>query len=219
MKKSFKIITFLSVLACLFVGCTQAYFGALEKIGIPKRKLFVTRVQDAKSSQENAKEDFKDALTKFSEIVHVNGGDLEKRYSYLKKSYERAESSSETVKARIRGVRDVSNALFKEWEQELAQYSSDSLRRSSSRKLDETKRKYEDLDRAFERVEAKLDPALAPLKDQVLFLKHNLNAKAIASLEGEKINIEADVSRLVREIEESVKEAETFVAGFESEQS
>lgn len=210
-----KKVSFLIIV--LFTGCTQAYFGALEKIGIPKRKLFVSRVQDTKSSQENAKEDFKDALTKFSEIVQVNGGDLEKRYSYLKKSLERAETSSDKVKTRITGVREVSNALFKEWENELDQYSNASLRASSQKKLDETRNKYQDLDRSFKRVELKLDPALAPLKDQVLYLKHNLNAKAIAALEDEKINIASDVAKLVREIEESVKESEMFVADFEKE--
>ena len=74
--------------------------------------------------------------------------------------------------------------LFKEWEKELEQISSASLRESSRNQLQETRRRYDELHAGLKRAERCMDPVLARFKDQVLYLKHNLNAEAIASLKG-----------------------------------
>ena len=52
---------------------------------------------------------------------------------------------------------------------------------------------------------------LTKLHDQVLFLKHNLNAKAIAGLKVVGTKIEADITRLMKDMESSNKEAEEFI--------
>jgi cell fate (sporulation/competence/biofilm development) regulator YmcA (YheA/YmcA/DUF963 family) len=63
----------------------------------------------------------------------------------------------------------------------------------------------------MERARDKIDPVLSALKDQVLFLKHNLNARAIASLQGELGAIESEVAVLVRDMETSIAEANSFI--------
>jgi hypothetical protein len=50
----------------------------------------------------------------------------------------------------------------------------------------------------------------------VLFLKHNLNAQAIASLEGNLATMQTDVTALIAEMEASINEADAFVAGMQS---
>ncbi len=57
-------------------------------------------------------------------------------------------------------------------------------------------------------------PVLIKLKDYVLYLKHNLNAKAIGSLSGEMVSIEKDVEKLIRDMNVSIKEAESFINNF-----
>jgi hypothetical protein len=52
---------------------------------------------------------------------------------------------------------------------------------------------------------------LAGFRDQVLFLKHNLNAKAIASLQSNVLAIEDDIAVLIRDMEASIKEADEFI--------
>jgi hypothetical protein len=56
-----------------------------------------------------------------------------------------------------------------------------------------------------------MEPVLTRLHDQVLFLKHNLNAEAIASLKGETINIQAEISKLIDEMNRSIAEADRFI--------
>jgi len=192
-------------------ACSQAYYGALEKVGIHKRDIMVDRVQEAKQSQEDAKEQFKSALEEFSSVANFQGGDLEDTYKKLDKELEKSEARAEEVTARIDSVEDVSVALFKEWEQELDQYESQKLRTQSEQQLRETKVRYEQLMAAMRLAESRIEPVLKPFRDQVLFLKHNLNAKAIASLRGELIQVESDTDRLIRELEVSIAEADRFI--------
>jgi len=55
------------------------------------------------------------------------------------------------------------------------------------------------------------------LRDQVLFLKHNLNAKAIASLQEEFGSIKADIAVLISDMEASISEADEFIASMSEE--
>ena len=201
-----------SLLLLLYISaCSQAYYGALEKVGIHKRDIMVDRVQNAKQSQEDARDQFQSALEEFSSVANFQGGDLEDTYKKLNKELEKSEARAKDVTARIDSVEDVSIALFKEWEQELDQYESQKLRTQSEQQLKDTKARYEQLMVAMRQAESRIEPVLKPFRDQVLFLKHNLNAKAIASLRGELVQVESDTEQLIKELEASIAEADRFI--------
>lgn len=192
-------------------GCASAYYGTWERLGKDKRDLLVDRVEDAKGSQEDARDDFRDALDVYREVVSVEGGELEKLYDRLQDSYDRSVERAEQVRSDIDRVRTVSEDLFDEWEAELEAYSDPDLRRRSRESLGQARAEFDRVMAAMERAEASMDPPLERFEDQVLFLKHNLNARAVASLEAERGRISDDVERLVVEMERSIEEAESFI--------
>ena len=198
-------------------GCQTVYYGTLEKAGIHKRDLMVTRVQDARDAQDEAKEQFQSALEQFTSVVEVKGGDLEKKYNILNGAYQESKANADLVSKRIESVESVSRALFDEWEDELGQYASASLREDSRRKLQQTRRDYERLIQAMKKAEKKIQPVLRAFHDQVLYLKHNLNAQAISSLRNELVTIEDNVAALVTEMEKSIREAELFIQALKQE--
>ncbi|WP_305907752.1 DUF2959 domain-containing protein [Methylomarinum sp. Ch1-1] len=200
----------------LLSGCSSMYYNTLEQIGIPKREVMVHRVEKARDTQEETKEQFKSALEQFTAVTNYRGGDLEQVYNKLNTEYLASVDKADEVKKRIEDIEDVSEALFAEWEEELQQYSSASLRRSSARKLANTRNHYQQLIAAMKRAEAKIEPVLAVFKDQVLYLKHNLNAQAIASLKGELDTVKADISSLIIAMENSIDEANAFIKTMES---
>lgn len=200
-----------SLVLALLAGCQTAYFATLEKLGYHKRDLLVSRVQEARDTQEEAKTQFESALAEFSSVVNFDGGKLETTYKKLNAELSQSEKSAKNIRDRIKAVEDVSEALFREWESELEQYSSDNLRRASQRQLTETRQRYTPLIGAMKRAESKIDPVLVAFRDQVLFLKHNLNAQAVASLQGELASIETDISALIEEMEAAIAEADAFI--------
>ena len=204
-------------LLALGAGCSSTYYNALEKFGFAKRDILVSRVDDTRKAQGEAKEQFANALEHFLAVTKVDGGDLERKYRDLNSEFERSERSAKEVHDRIASVEDVAEALFREWKQELSQYSDASLRRDSERKLDATRRRYDELLRLMHRAAGRMDPILATFRDQVLFLKHNLNAHAIASLDSTSRGLEADISRLIADMEASIRESEDFIKSLKSE--
>ena len=133
------------------------------------------------------------------------------------KELKRSEAKAGDVRTRIKDIERVANALFKEWNAELKTYSSAELRRASEQQLNDTKRQYEQLLGVMRQAESRMEPVLAVFRDQVLFLKHNLNARAIASLQDTSAQIRNDVVTLVKEMEASIAEADAFIAQMRTE--
>lgn len=199
------------LLAIVLSACSSVYYSGLEKIGIPKREVMVHRVEKARDTQEETKQQFKSALEQFTAVTNFKGGDLEATYNRLNGEYEASVKKADEVKKRIADIEDVSAALFDEWEGELGQYSNETLRRNSQQKLTATKAHYRQLIAAMRKAESKIEPVLTVFRDQVLYLKHNLNAQAVAALKGQLASVQADVSSLVVDMEKSINEADAFI--------
>jgi ElaB/YqjD/DUF883 family membrane-anchored ribosome-binding protein len=192
-------------------GCQSAYYAAMEKVGVHKRDILVDRVEEARDSQQEAKEQFQSALDRYRSVVQVKGGELEARYEALNKEYQASESSAKEVRERIEAVEDVAEALFEEWEGELKLYSNASLRKASAAELKRTRAQYKSLLARMRAAERRIEPVLSVLRDQVLFLKHNLNARAISALQGEYRTLQGNVDQLLRDMQRAIDEADTFV--------
>jgi hypothetical protein len=184
----------------------------MEKFGVEKRDIMVERVEEARDAQEETKEEFTDALEQFSALVTYDGGNLEKVYDDLKSKFDSSEASANEVRDRIRKIEEVSSDLFREWDEEIEQYSSAELKRKSREARVQTESSYLTMIRKMKAAEATMYPVLDLFRDQVLFLKHNLNARAIASLDTETGAIEAEVKRLIEEMNASIAEADAFIA-------
>ena len=206
------------VLACVLAlpplflsGCQSTYYSAMEKVGIHKRDILVDRVEDTRAAQDDAQEEFVSALEQFRTVVNFDGGELESVYNDMQSAYDDSEAAAESVSDNIRRVEDVAEALFDEWQEELGQYTNTKLRSQSAQTLKETKSRYKTLHTSLKRAEAKMQPVLVALKDNTLFLKHNLNARAIGSLKGEFGGIKRDIDRLLAEIQRSIKASDQFI--------
>lgn len=197
----------------LMAGCQSTYYSAMEQVGVHKRDILVDRVDNAKESQQEAQEQFKSALDQYRAVVSFSGGELEELYERLNGEYEDSEAAAQEVRERIEKVEDVAEALFAEWEEELNLYTSTKLRRQSERQLNDTRSRYSSLIRAMKRAEARMDPVLRALQDNVLYLKHNLNARAIGALKGELEGIRQDVDLMIREMTTAIQESDRFIAG------
>lgn len=206
---------FILMAMLLLSGCASTYYKAMEGFGIEKRDILVDRVEEARDAQDGAAEQFASALDQFRSMVKVDGGDLEKTYDRLSSEYDRSVARSEEVSARIKSVKNVAEDLFKEWEKELDEYSDAKLRSNSAALLRDTKSRYAQLMSAMRRAESTMPPVLEAFQDQVLVLKHNLNAMAIGALRNELGSIERDTARLIAEMKKAISEANEFISSMQ----
>ncbi|RTZ14579.1 DUF2959 domain-containing protein [Vibrio aquaticus] len=192
-------------------GCQSAYYSAMEQVGYHKRDIMVDRVEDAKESQQDAQQEFSSALEALSALTNFDGGELETVYNQINDKYLDSEKAAQDVSDRIAAIEDVSDALFDEWQAELELYTSAKLHRSSEQKLRETKASYKTMLSAMKRAEDKMTPVLNTLRDNTLYLKHNLNASAIGSLQGEFSSLEKDIQYAIKQMNAAIAESDKFL--------
>jgi Skp family chaperone for outer membrane proteins len=192
-------------------SCQAAYYGTLEKFGIEKRDILADRVEEGREAQTEAKEQFQSALAAFQALTGFQGGDLEQVYDRLDSEYESSRDDAEEVGERIEAIESVAADLFAEWKEEIGSMQDEKLKASSRELLEDTRTRYDRMAAAMKRAAEKMEPVLVSLRDHVLYLKHNLNAKAVAALEGELVSIEGRVGTLVKEMEASIAEADAFL--------
>lgn len=203
------------IAASLFfaLGCKTTYYATMEKFGVHKRDILKDNVQEARDEQAKAAEQFKDALTRLRELYNINGGDLEKTYDRLKADFDKSEARANAVKQRISKVETVANDLFVEWDKEIQQMENSALASQSRDKLRTTREKYQSLHASMKQAETSMDPVLKQFRDQVLYLKHNLNAQAIGALKGETLDIEKEIQKLIADMNVSIQQADSFIKG------
>ena len=192
-------------------ACNSVYYSAMEKIGFEKRDLLISAVKKARGEQKEAGEEFQDAMTQLKKLSGFNGGNLESAYDKFKAEYDDCEQQATAVRSQIREVDTVARDLFREWEREARQYESATLAADSRRKLAETKSRFDQLSRSLHSAESTMDPVLRQFRDQVLYLKHNLNAAAIGSLRGTADSIQGNIQRLLEQMNRSIAEADRFI--------
>lgn len=205
----------LALAAALCLGltaCQTVYYSAMEKVGIHKREILVDRVEATKESQQTSQQEFQTALERLTTLVNFDGGELQTAYEQLNDDYETSLSAANDVSSNIDKVEDVAEALFDEWQDELTQYSNANLKRESEKKLKQTQRQFSKLLKSMRRSEAKMQPVLDSLKDNVLYLKHNLNAQAVAAIRGEFDALKVDIQNLINDMNRSIAESNAFIA-------
>lgn len=214
MLRSIKNVLLLGLMSgtLLLSGCSTAYYAAMEKVGVHKRDILIDRVEEARDAQAVSQQEFKDALDQLSQLINFHGGNLQDRYEALNVQYEESKKAAEEVTSRINKVELVAFDLFDEWEAELSQYQNKKLKTDSKKKLLDTKRQFDALVKVMRRAESKMPPVLRVLNDNVLYLKHNLNAKAVGAIQGEFGVLQQDVNNLLAEMNRAIADSNQFIA-------
>lgn len=205
-----------AIIGLLLSACTSAYYKAAEKIGYEKRDLLVGRVEKTRDAQQDAQEEFKDALEQFGSLVTIQDTDLKRAYDKLSGEYEDSQQAAEQVSDRIDSVEKVAGDLFREWEREIEEYSNQDFKRQSTGKLTQTRSRYAEMMSSMRSSEASMQPVLRTFRDNVLFLKHNLNAQAVGSLRGELTSLSDDIARLIEDMNRSIAESNAFISQLQS---
>ncbi len=195
----------------LLSGCTRTYYKAMATFGKEKRDILVSRVKDSKKDQQQAKEQIKTTMEKFQDLTGFQGGSLEKNYKELNGQYEKAADSANKLHDRINSIDQVSSDLFKEWQKEIDGMENKKLKQQSADMLRQSRLQEAGYIKSMRLTEARMTPVLKAFQDQVVFLKHNLNARAIGSLKGTSAKMSTDVDVLLTQLDGSMAQADALI--------
>lgn len=194
-------------------GIPAIGFGGLDidQLWKEPRDVLVDRVEDAREAQQDTVTQFRSAMEEFKSVTDFDGGDLESVFNRLNSSYEKSESAAENIENRVDKVVSATNRMLDEWKNELNDYHDASIRAKAESQFDFTRQNAEQMINAMRNAAEKTAPVLNAFRDQVLFLKHNLNMQAITTLDAQTAEIQQDVSTLIQEMENSIAEATAFI--------
>lgn len=196
-------------------GVRDATYSAYELVGVQKRDLLKKRISQTQEDQKEAGESFESALDRLQKMYGISGGELEKQYRSVQSAYDDSAARVKDVKRSRENMQTVARDLFREWENEIGEIKTAEYKEKSAEKLKDTQTRFEDLNKQLATAEKKMDPVLDKLRDHVLYLKHNLNAKSIASLKTEHGRIEKQIEDLVRDMKGSISKADGFIKTLE----
>jgi chromosome segregation ATPase len=197
--------------AASLAACSTVKYEALEQVGVYKRDILVDRVEDARDSQADTREEVLAAYEELNILIGEEGGELERQYKRLDRKVERSKDAIEDLDDHLAAIDEVSADLFEEWEEELAQYNSAALRADQAQKLQESRRQFTSLRQRMQVARDRVDPVMAILNDNVLYLKHSLNARALDALRGEATALEGKVDALIADMQVAIDEANAFI--------
>jgi hypothetical protein len=200
------------VLVLLLAGCNAAYYKTMRTLGKEKRDILVQRIKDAKKDQDQTKQQLQTTMESFQALTGFQGGSLEKAYKRLNSDYENANSQAGKLHDKIQSIDQVSNDLFKEWQGEIGAMGNAKLKAQDTVMLRNAKTRQATYMRAMRRTEDQIAPVLKAFQDQVLFLKHNLNSRAIGSLKGTSATLQGNVADLIQSIDASSQEADKLIS-------
>lgn len=199
------------VIALLFSSCTTLYLKTWDAMGYEKREVLAKNIEEMKEDQEDTRETFRDALQTLKMDHNIASTKLEDFYDDLKDHYEDADEEAKDLRDRVKRVDEIAEAMFEEWDSEISTMSSNSLKSKSRQKKRQTERKFATLQTKTKKVVSSLDKPLARLRDQTLYVKHNLNAQSLDIFQAENKDIAQDVEKLLASIDRSIKEADQFL--------
>jgi len=187
-------------------------FGGPE---MPQQAL-VDSVRSAAVETEESQEDYGSALNLFQRLTAPQAVEIETLNEDFDEALEECQQRADDLAERLESVRTEADTLFQSWTQDLEHFSGDALRKKSEAMMVETQARAQRVITSLESVRASMTPVLLKLQDYSLFFRHNLNARAIATLEDTYKGFDSEFTALNQELEQARAEMATFLAGFEA---
>jgi hypothetical protein len=207
------------LLVLLLGGCKSTYYKTMRTLGKEKRDILVQRIKDAKKDQDQTKQQLQTTMESFQALTGFQGGSLEKSYKRLNSDYESAASQAGKLHDKVQSIDQVSKDLFNEWQGEINDMDNGKLKSQDTLMLRNAKSRQATYMRAMRATEDRITPVLKAFRDQVLFLKHNLNARAIGSLKTTSAGLQNDVADLIQSIDASSQEADKLISSLAASDS
>jgi hypothetical protein len=207
------IITTMAMSALGLVGCKSSptYVKAMDVVGFEKREMLKERLQEARDSQVEAKQQLQTALYTLRRFESVPAAEVSDFHDDLKGEVDKAKEEIDDLNGDIAAVETVAKEMFTDWEDELASYESAELRQKSAEELRETRRNYSTMIEQLRETQRKLSAVVPALEDQVLYVEHSINAGEKPAESDKLDDVREQISTLIEELEGSIDRTQRFI--------
>ena len=182
--------------------------------------------QNLKKSADAAEQSIADVmehvmgmLASYNAIVGGSSKNVQSDYKKLANDLKATDKKIQNASKGMDSLDKQAQKFFGQWEKELAEYSSDSMREKSSARLDAAKQKFKTLGETLGEARKAFEPLVQSLNDQILYLGRDLSPEAVADLEDEAAELNKQAEDVTAKINDLLAKADKADADLESSTS
>ncbi|HEX5137005.1 MAG TPA: DUF2959 family protein [Planctomycetota bacterium] len=123
-------------------------------------------------------------------------GDAAKAHKDLVKAVEASEDQADDLRNRIEEMQAAAAPVFDQWTKDLEAYSNPEMRQRSQARLAAARERYDAVVAAVDPLLVEYESINQSLRDHVLFLKHDMNPAAIATIQDDVRSVAKDAASL-----------------------
>lgn len=196
----------------LTAGPAKAQFDGQKQVD----KL-INKANDTIGAMRAARVQIGSTVDGYNTIMAGEAVDNRKAYKKLTKELSKSEKAAANVRTKAAAMDVVANDFFSNWEASLEGFSSEDLRQRSAERLNDTRKRYEEILEAAGEAGDAFDPFVTNLKDQILFLGHDLNPSAIQALQGDAKKLNGRAAEVFKDVDKTIVTASEYTASLRPE--
>ena len=200
-----------AVLTAALIAIGAAPTMAQSGAGKDTKKI-KAKVEDAHAAIGEAESQVKETMTLYNALFEETKGGPEKTHKKLSKSVEGLEKAAEKASKSVESMRKDLEKFYAIWEEELAAFSSESMKQRAQKGLDDVKARFTRFDTALQGASDLYQPFIASLKDQVTLLGLDLSPATLSSLKEEAATLNETAEALYARIDEALNDTSAGMA-------
>ncbi len=143
----------------------------------------LTRIERVQAETAVAKDSVHAALSELCTLVSPGfKGDAATEFAKFLAASEASEDQAETLRDITEPMQDAADELFQRWTKDMEAFGNSRMRQRSQTRLDETRTRFQSIIGATQAAQIALDAFHDDMRDHALFLRHDLNSAAVASI-------------------------------------
>jgi hypothetical protein len=204
----------LSVAIALGLGLAPS--AGTQNEGHERADEHIEKIERASEEMKDVRKHLNEAFEAYHKTLREGTDERRSSYKDLVKALERCEEETKELRKRHREMDEQAEEYFKKWKNSVKDIKNADLERRSEERLEATRRRYREVSMRWKTMGEDYEPVLAELRDQVVYLGHDLNEDAVLSLKEDAAELEELARALFRSMEGFGSTADEYIGGLES---
>jgi hypothetical protein len=136
------------------------------------------------------------ALKEYEMVVDNKDGDLIGHFSKFNSGLESVEKRRQKIKGEAEKLDLVAQQLWAQWDQQLAKFSSEDMKKRAMKRKEDTQAKFKKIDEEGDKAREAYERMMTKLRDHANFLSVDLNKSSVAELSKDWPELQKDTEKV-----------------------
>jgi phosphoenolpyruvate-protein kinase (PTS system EI component) len=191
--------------AVLVAGCTSGATTGQKNVDALTKA--INRLGD---SIKNGKSELEAMLAAYDQVINNEDGDLLTPFKTFHAGLDRVDKAKADIQKKGTEAEVAADAFFAQWQADLQKFQSEDMKKRSQDRLDTTRARFKEIDKASDEARGAYQPLMTTLRDHDLYLSNDLNQEAVKTLSKDAKAIKMNADTLFKLIDDVLKRIDKY---------